>query len=198
MRHFNNIWSFVPIDEQKWREGIQPKQNLAIEIGAGAGYHPVRFAQGNPETFLVAIERTQIKAEKMMGRVSYHPHLKNVCALHADAVEWICQNVQENEVSAYFMLYPNPYPKEKQANKRFMNMPFMHKLLQTLKTDGEITLATNMLFYYEEAKKVFCDTWGLKIKEDRVLDKLFTPRTHFEKKYLARGEACYNVVFYKS
>jgi hypothetical protein len=39
--------------------------------------------------------------------------------------------------------------------------------------------------------------WGLKILENRILNLNEQPRTHFEKKYLERKEACYNLILEK-
>ena len=192
MRKFNNIWGTIAKEQQVWRKSMQPHQRLVIEIGAGVGMHPIQYAHHNPNDFIVAIERTTNKAQKLISRVNSHPQLNNIYPIHADAIEWISKNIDDNEVSHYFILYPNPYPKLKQANKRFMHMPFMYKLLATLQ--GQITLATNIESYYAEAKEVFTNTWGLDIITDEILPENYPARTHFEKKYLARQEKCFNLV----
>lgn len=188
MREFKNIWSPILVKDQTWR----PKKNekLVIEIGAGVGLHPIQYAQENNNDFVVAIERTLNKFQKMQRRHKNH-HLANLLPIHADATRWICQNIRENEVDKYFILYPNPYPKSCQANKRFHNMPFMQYLIKTLKKKGEIVLATNDLGYYQDAKKSLQEKFSLNLLEDGLWT--FLPRTHFEKKYRARGEKCFNI-----
>jgi len=171
---------------------------LDIEIGCGVGYHPLQYAQENPERTLIAIEQTKEKFEKFAGRISHHKKISNLVPIHGNAVAWITHGIEIDSVNRYFLLYPNPNPKEKLRNKRWFAMPFMKHLIETLKDKGTITLATNEQFYYEEAKELGIKYWGLKIIEDRLVKKEEKPRTHFEKKYLMRGDACFNLVFQKS
>lgn len=168
---------------------------LDIEIGCGVGFHPIDYAKNHSDRFLVAIERTKEKFSKFQGRLKNHPHLVNVVGVHSDAVWWITHNIKAQSVDRYFILYPNPYPKDEQ--KRFFQMPFMTFLVSTLKAGGTITLATNEKHYYEEAKTNGPKIWGLRIFEDRILDSKEQPRSHFEKKYLERKENCYHLVLQK-
>lgn len=198
MRTFKNIWPFLPIHEQQWRQKHQPGQPIVIEIGAGAGLHAIQYAKMHPNTLFIPIERTKKKAQALIQRVNTHPDLHNLLPVYGDAIEWICRHCLAEEIDAYYILYPNPYPKAKQANKRFMFMPFMEKLISTLKPNGTITLATNIESYYQEAKNSYPLQWGLEILSDSILSKNSKPRTHFEKKYLERGERCYDLIFVKN
>lgn len=197
MRHFTNTWKLIDLSLQKWRQQLKPNQPIIIEIGAGAGLHAIQYAKKNPHHFIIPIERTKIKAHALLQRVLHHPALTNIYPVYGDAIEWICRHCQPNEINAYYILYPNPYPKAKQANKRFMHMPFMAKLIETLQPGGTITLATNIVSYYEEAKLSFKTVWQLELVSDKVIPPDTQARTHFEKKYLARGESCFNLIFKK-
>jgi tRNA G46 methylase TrmB len=94
-------------------------------------------------------------------------------------------------------MYPNPYPKKSDLNKRWHAMPFMGRLLEVLRPQGEITLVTNERFYFEEARAYYLRNWGLQsIEEITFVAKSVPgglPRTHFEKKYLARGQECFQL-----
>jgi tRNA (guanine-N7-)-methyltransferase len=169
--------------------------NLDIEIGCGVGFHPIDYAKRNPERLLVAIEKTKEKFDKFLGRLERHPQIKSVIPIHTNAVWWIAHHVEPKSVDRYFILYPNPYPKDPQ--KRFFQMPFMSWVVETLKIGGTITLATNEKYYYEESLENGEKVFGLKVIENRTVDPTEKPRTHFEKKYLERGETCYNLVFQK-
>lgn len=168
---------------------------LAIEIGSGVGWHAIQYSKAHPDTMMVAIEKTANKFEKLDRRRKNHPELTNLFPVHSNAINWISAYVGSASVDEYFILYPNPYPKDPQ--KRWFGMPFMSYLIETLKPGGQLTLATNIESYYLEAKKYNDGQWGLKIILDSIVSKTEKPRTHFEKKYLERGEACYNLVFQK-
>jgi len=174
---------------------LDPSRPLDVEIGCGVGFHPLRYAEKHPERQLVAFERTTEKFEKFAGRLKNHPERPNLFPVHGDAIPWITHGFAPESVDRYFLLYPNPYPKESQRNLRFHLMPFFSRLRDTLKRGGSITIATNEEFYMQEAKLVMREQWGMKLIDCRELPLDFTPRTHFEKKYLLRGDRCWNMVW---
>lgn len=188
----------VPVPADFRPLGLDPARPLDVEIGCGVGFHPLRYAEANPDRQLVAFERTCEKFEKFMGRVKNHPELPNLFPIHGDAIPWITHAFAPESVDRYFLLYPNPYPKESQRNLRFHLMPFFGRLRDTLKRGGSITLATNEEFYASEAREVMREQWGMKLLDCRVLAADSRPRTHFEKKYLLRGDQCWNMVWTKA
>lgn len=179
---------------------IITKKTLAIEIGCGAGLHPIAYAKKHPDHHLIALERTKEKFSAFMGRHQSHG-LGNLTPINEDAETWLPKNVPPRSVQKYFLLYPNPYPKESQANKRWHRNPFFHFLLETLAPGGTIEMATNELFYFKEAKMYLSDFWKLPFEAREFQEVSWLddprPRTHFEKKYLARGETCYNLIVRK-
>lgn len=180
--------------DQAWRARRVCDQPLCIEIGAGAGLHAIQFAQAHPENFLVALERTEEKSNKMLRRLRRHQGLDNLFAHRADAIQWVWQNIQTQEVSQYFLLYPNPHPKQSQANQRWINMPFFAYLIETLKVGGTILMATNIQSYFDEVCERSITCWNLELTQALILQEDFSGRTHFERKYLARGQSCYQCV----
>lgn len=174
---------------------LLPKGPLDIEIGCGVGLHPIQYHGQYPERTLVAIEHTREKFEKFERRFINHGSPKNLMPIHANGISWVSQQLPHDSVDRFYFLYPNPNPKPGDLNKRWYAMPFMHKVMEILKPGGEIILATNEKFYRDEAMEYFLEEWGLKLKEEKELTKGFAHRTHFEKKYLERGETCYNLIF---
>ncbi|MGZ3651744.1 MAG: SAM-dependent methyltransferase [Bdellovibrionota bacterium] len=190
--------SKVPVPPDFFRLPLDPSRPVDVEIGCGVGFHPLRYARENPERQLVAFEKTSDKFAKFLGRLKNHDALPNLIPVHGDAVAWISHAFAPESVDRYFLLYPNPYPKESQRNLRFHAMPFFSYLRATLKKGGTITMATNEDFLVREACTVMRESWGLKLVECRELARNATPRTHFEKKYLERGERCWNLVWIRS
>jgi tRNA G46 methylase TrmB len=66
--------------------------------------------------------------------------------MRANAVHWIAHYLSKQSVDAYFILYPNPYPKASQRNKRVHAMPFMGHLIATLKPGGTLKMPFTALF----------------------------------------------------
>jgi tRNA (guanine-N7-)-methyltransferase len=167
-------------------------EHLDLEIGAGSGMFAEQYCRMNPERALVSLERTLLRSRALLGRSDSLP---NLFAYRADAVNFVSHFIDDASLSRIFILYPNPYHKAKHANLRWFNMPFMGHLLSKLRSGGELTLATNILSYREGALRAMVEHWDLRL----VVSEAFVgaPRTLFEKKYLARGEPCWNMVFAK-
>lgn len=174
---------------------IEPNQPLDVEIGCGVGVYSLKYALSNPNRKLVAIEKTETRFRKFSQTLAAHRPIQNLFPIHANAIHWIVHFLPVNRVDRYFILYPNPEPKRR--NQRWHAMPFMGTLLASLKGNGSITIATNIAQYYLEAKEYMRDTWGLSLDEDRIVGPDENPRTAFERKYLERGELCYNLEFRK-
>jgi tRNA (guanine-N7-)-methyltransferase len=172
-------------------------QSIDLEIGCGVGYHPIQWGKTHPNRMLIAIEQTKTRFGSFQGRIQHHPEIVNVLPVHDDAVSWVTHRVPESSVRHCFLLYPNPYPKHAQRNKRWHQMPFMEFLLSRIQPGGDLTIATNERFYYEEATTLMGELWGWNHCEVTRCKDVFSlhPRTHFERKYLSRGEDCFNMVF---
>ena len=169
---------------------------LAVEIGCGVGLHPIQFAKNNPQSQILAIERTQEKYNKFNQRLKNHPDINNVFPAHADAA-WLLPHLElKGHVDQFFILYPNPYPKNKHKNLRFAHSALMSFVVDCLKPGGTLTMASNIKDYIDEVlNSSFVLQKKLELLSSLELSKNHPPRSHFEKKYLARGETCYDLVF---
>lgn len=172
---------------------------LDLEIGCGVGKHAIEYALKNPDRTLIALDRSSFRLSKMKRSMQAFENLSNLIVICEDADRFVVHEIKNDSLENIFLLYPNPYPKESQANKRWHRMPFMACLIDKLKAGGKIHLATNMEFYALEAKAYFQDTWNLTLIHDQVFDEKnpmpFAPRTHFEKKYFERGQCIFDLVW---
>lgn len=186
---------FKPEKLFKPRDFVEPEltDNCYLEIGAGRGLHAVQFAQVNPDKQLIAIERTRVKFEDFDKR-STTENLSNLIPVHADAIPWVVHAIPPASLNGVFLLYPNPEPKN--AAQRWFNMPFFEFLLSRLKPEAKLILATNIKDYFEEAVEQTEQVWRLPYTALEVAKD--SKRTHFEIKYLARREICYQLELIKT
>lgn len=171
---------------------------LDIEIGCGAGLHPILWGKKHLDRHLLAIERTRTKFTKFRDRLGHHPDLQNIFALHADAAVALPLLFDGKPVAEnIYILYPNPYPKSKHKNLRFAYSPLTPFLADLLLPGGALIVATNLLSYKQEMEDFVPKRTKLLLKGSRQIAASESPRTHFEKKYLTAGETCWNLVFRK-
>ena len=161
---------------------------LVLEIGAGKGKHALDFALQNPDKHLIAIERTRNKFEAF-SKLATLQNSSNLDAIHADAIAWTVHAIKPNSLAKIFILYPNP--EQHNPNQQWLNMPFFEFLLSRLQVGGEVILVTNIESYMDNAECQATKVWCLPTTRYRV--PLNSQRTHFEVKYLARQEVCWEL-----
>lgn len=167
---------------------LKPKSSLVLEIGAGKGKHALSFAMQNPDKHLIAIERTRNKFEAF-EKLAAQQNSANLTTIHADAIAWIVHAIAPNSIDSIYILYPNP--EQHNPNQQWLNMPFFEFLLSRLQVGGEIILATNIETYMDNAEQQANEVWCLPNTRSQVASS--SQRTHFEVKYLARQETCWEL-----
>ena len=161
---------------------------LLLEIGAGKGKHALGFAAQNSDKHLIAIERTRNKFEAF-AKLEALQASPNLDAIHADAIAWTVHAIKPNSLAKIFILYPNP--EQHNPNQQWLNMPFFEFLLSRLQVGGEVVLVTNIEAYMDNAEQQATKVWCL--PNTRYTVATDSQRTHFEVKYLARGETCWEL-----
>ncbi len=176
---------------------LNSDRSLAIEIGCGVGLHPIQYAAEFPSNNMIAIERTAEKFMRFKGRLERHPNLqKNLCGVHADAIHFLDQNIQDKTVDEVWILYPNP--EVKKTSKRWFQTPFMSRLTELLKPGAQLYFATNLEDYARDAVNL-APRHQLRLTSETRINRISHPgwkaRTHFEKKYHERGETLFDLIF---
>lgn len=200
------------------------KHELVLEIGAGKGKHAIDYATNHPKQKVIAIERTKGKFEAFAKSFSKSvallktsdskekdkkyekdnrqatdnksvmaKSLDNLYPVHADAIAWTVFALPPRCLHGVYLLYPNPEPSN--PNQQWLNMPFFEFLLSRLRDNGQIIVASNIADYIDNAYQKAVHVWQLPTQLQQVPSS--SQRTHFEIKYLARGECCQQLLITK-
>jgi tRNA (guanine-N7-)-methyltransferase len=164
-----------------------------LELGCGTGMFALNYAEQHQARHLIAIEQTVTKFKTFSRAVELHqPH--NLTPVHADAALWVERYVPKHSIERLFILYPNPYPKKKHRNLRWHYMPAMHAILNVMQPGSVVTLCTNLRWLVDEAAAQFQRGWKLDLVSFETIQLgSRAPLTRFEKKYLQRGEMCFEL-----
>ena len=164
-----------------------------LEIGCGTGTFALAYAAKNSGRHLVAIEKTVTKFATFSRAYGKHSPI-NLTPVHADASLWVDRYVPAGSIERLFILYPNPYPKKKQENLRWHYMPGMQPILRALKPGASLVFCTNLRWLVDEAAEQFSDGWKLSFESlNTIAPGSREPLTLFEKKYLAKGQMCFDL-----
>jgi tRNA (guanine-N7-)-methyltransferase len=168
---------------------LSPESPLWLEIGFGAGEHLAWQAAQNPGVTLVGCEVYRNGIAACLGRVA-RDRLVNVRVWPADARDLI-DEMPDASVDRAFLLFPDPWPKARHAERRFVAPANLDSLARILKPGAELRLATDDLVYLRWTLErlplhpAFC--WQARGPSDWRERPADWPPTRFEQKAIAEG-----------
>lgn len=192
------------LDIRPFRRANQIEQNIVIptvrplhlEIGCGVGLHAIKHLLRDRDCHLIALDRSAKRLKKLQRRIENHK-LQNRVSIVCHTAQSYVPHLPEDSLSKVFFLYPNP--EWKAPNRRWFRSSFFSCLLEKLTLGGIIQLRTNCDWYAREVEILAQNQWSLALvkREDLHISHLNNFMSHFEKKYLLRGEKCSLLEFQK-
>jgi tRNA (guanine-N7-)-methyltransferase len=183
-----------------WPEVFGNHHPIICEIGSGKGRFLINSAAANPELNYLGIERA-VKYYRLIRQRAERQGLNNIRLLNSDAAHFVRTYVPPLSVEAYYILFPDPWPKKRHRKRRLINAEFIAHLLPTLVSGGLIYYKTDFEDYFEQMLNVSraradleelqCCTIAPDETEPEAAD------TSFERKYLMQGRSIYAAVYKK-
>jgi tRNA (guanine-N7-)-methyltransferase len=164
-----------------------PERPLEVDLGCGDGTFLVQMAMAFPERNFIGVERLLGRCRKVWRKAERHGVMANLKILRVDSnygVKWM---LPQKAVSRLHFLCPDPWPKQKHAQRRQMcRLDFLQSIHHLLIDGGELLFKTDSQEYYEEAIKVQenCEWFKIIAWEE---NEFFYPITDFEQQWLDEG-----------
>ncbi len=176
-----------------------------LEVGAGSGWFFVELARHYPDRFLVALERSRLRGQRLVRKTS-RSGLPNVAGFRGNAIPALIQAIPDASLERVYLLYPCPWPKTSHRRNRWYLHPVMPHLLRVLRPGGLLIWASDQRFYIDEAHWVCENHFGMRtlahgpIAPNPYNDLALLPggRTKFEQTFLKNGLPCYELVAAKA
>jgi len=168
--------------------------DIIFDSCCGVGLSTIALAERFPDAKVIGID----KSEQRVGKHSHHSQavenrLNNHLLVRADVIDfWRLAVAHKIQLSHHFLLYPNPYPKKTQVQKRWHGSS---SFLDIMALGGVLEIRSNWLLYLEECQFVLNKlghSSTLTAINGQIVD--FQPLTLFEKKYINSGQTCYRLV----
>ncbi len=149
--------------------------SLLLDSGCGTGDSTINIAKSYPDYLVIGID----KSSKRLNQAQQKIKSENVRFITANLVEfWIGLKLVNASIAANFILYPNPWPKQKHLKKRWHAHPVMPLLPMISKY---IELRTNWRIYAEEFCGRLTKLTGSVMTVEKINPK--NPISAFEEKY---------------
>ena len=171
-----------------------------IEIGSGRGTFLVNEAKAQPEVNFLGIERASRYYRYSVDRIGRWG-LTNVRIIRTDASTFLAEYVGEYCVDCFHIYFPDPWPKKRHHKRRFLSETNLGHLIRTLRTGGEIRIATDYLEYFEQIRNLLAGRSDVL----RVIEFFPTAGagegeftgTNFERKYLKENREVFTIAVRK-
>src|SRR5690606_8082813 len=168
---------------------IFPDRPLWVEIGCGGGAHLVHQAQTDPRVGLVGCEPFINGVAMALGRIE-EAGVENL-RLHPGDARDLIELLPEASVARAFLLYPDPWPKARHGDRRFMHPANLALLARVMQPGAELRLATDIPAYVEHALSAIAAQGGFRLNDECGTDHARPwpdwPGTRYEAKALQAG-----------
>ncbi len=172
-----------------------------IEIGSGKGTFLLSQAQAQPEANFLGIEWARKYYRYTIDRIGRRG-LTNVRILRADAATFIKDFVPEESVDCFHIYFPDPWPKKRHHKRRLLQSGNLEMLIDRLKPDGEIRIATDHEDYFQQIQDVTkaCRARLEPIEFERPAGARGgeLTGTNYERKYVKESRPIYTAAFRKN
>ena len=141
-----------------------PVDQIWLEIGFGGGEHLAELALKNPNVGFLGAEPFIDGVASLLAHLNgshRYPHsdmglektrVDNV-RIWPDDIRLLLPSFSDKTFHRIFVLYPDPWPKARHAERRFINATNLPELHRLLTDDGELIVATDVAGYADWVKE---------------------------------------------
>lgn len=168
-----------------------------LEIGFGMGGATAQIAAAHPQHDYLALEVHPPGVGSLLKLIG-EQSIQNIRIIQHDAVEVIDNMLQDEVLDGVHIFFPDPWHKARHNKRRLIQAPFIAKLVQKIKPDGYIHVATDWQDYAEQILAVLGSEPQLANTASDYADKPeYRPLTKFEQRGLNLGHGVWDLVFRK-
>lgn len=165
---------------------------FAFEVGFGGGEHLAAQAQAHPDIGYIGCEPFLNGVAKLLTQID-QAKIKNV-RVHPDDARDVLPNLPAQSLSAFYVLFPDPWPKLRHHKRRFIQKQTLDELVRVLKPGGELRVATDHSDYARWAlQHLMADQrfrWTAECAADWRVRPVDWPQTRYEQKAVKAGRPC--------
>ncbi|BDX04714.1 tRNA (guanine(46)-N(7))-methyltransferase TrmB [Planctobacterium marinum] len=176
-----------------------PEKDIILDSCCGIGESTWRLAKQYPDALVVGVDKSAVRVEKhgkqeeyqefMQGEANTGNEVSNYCVVRADVIDfWRLVKAANWSVARHYLLYPNPYPKSAQVQKRWHATASLQDILAI---GGTLTVRSNWQIYVQEFAKAL-ELCGRNAAINQV--EQGAPFTPFERKYWNSGQQSWQLV----
>ncbi len=157
---------------------------LVLEVGSGHGAAAIAYAEDHPEHDVLAVDVHTPGIARTLAAADL-AGVANLRVVRGDAVELLTTRVGPGQVAAVHLFFPDPWPKNKHAKRRFVGANTLSLLGSRLAPGGYVLVATDQPAYAAHVRSVVAAHGAFVVRD--VDRPGWRPVDGFEAKGLAVG-----------
>ncbi|PWC34388.1 tRNA (guanine(46)-N(7))-methyltransferase TrmB [Azospirillum sp. TSO35-2] len=119
-----------------------PRRDIWLEVGFGSGHHLAWQARHNPDVGIIGAEPFVNGVAALLGLLEDDGLEDNVRVLPDDARP-LLDALPDASIGRAFVLFADPWPKKRHADRRFIGPENLPRLARVLKDGAELRLASD-------------------------------------------------------
>ena len=167
---------------------------LHVDLGCGDGSFVCEMAQQLSNSNFLGIERLTKRVEKVRRKAG---KIENVRVLRADTLFAVRDLLPESSVGAFYLLFPDPWPKRRHQFRRVFTRDFLDAIAVALEQEGILRVATDQLDYFRQIERLSRAHLQFQVVPVST-DESVLPLTRFEGKFRDRGAPIYRLTLRKT
>ena len=168
-----------------------------LEIGFGGGEHLVHQAKANPAVGMIGCEPFVNGVAMALARIE-EAGVGNV-RLHPGDARDLIELLPDGAVARAFLLYPDPWPKARHRERRFMHPANLALLARVMPAGAALRLATDIPAYVEHALEAVAASGDFRLDPECGPDHARPwpdwPGTRYEAKAVRAGRRPHYLTF---
>ena len=177
---------------------------INLEIGFGDGVHLAGQAANYPNIGFIGIEVFQNGVANLLTLITGVKHGQNIpekiellegrkdnIRVFDDDARLLFNKIPDGFVDRVFLLFPDPWPKKRHADRRFVNPDNLKELARIIKKGGVLRIATDHKVYksWTLRKMSECSSfrWTAKCSDDWRNPPLDWVETKYQQKAIREG-----------
>lgn len=168
---------------------MQGYSKLALEIGFGGGEHLIGQAVHNPDTLFIGVEPYINGVAKALAAID-EKKLANI-RLNTNDARLLVKALPDTCLESVFILFPDPWPKERHKKRRLVNQETLKLIARTHKPGGRLLIASDHVDYcvwiLEQLHASPHYTWTAREQADWLTPPKDWTQTKYQRKTTAQG-----------
>lgn len=154
MRQYWGQYSLSAGQELILNQIFPQKERVILEIGSGMGEATAQIAASSVDTGYLAVEMHSAGLAALLLLI-VEKQLTNIKMIREDATYLLANYIPDNSVDGIHLLFPDPWPKNRQHKRRIVQSEFIELIAKKLKPAAFVHIATDWQPYADWIKPRF-------------------------------------------